>query len=179
MAEEVTSQADASAAPQPPAASPGDPLAAQIAEMQAEFEKRIAGFQTVINKQSEEIRELKTASMSEEEREQLTESESKRYIEELERKAALAEFRASHPDIYPVYDRLLKAETPEEQAIILKELVQPKAPEVPTPQPADIDLNNPAASSEPVAGRMPDGTPISGETAWDILKRMGPAPASR
>lgn len=178
MAEEVTSPAEASAEETPPAASPDDPLAALRAEMTAEFDKRIAGFQTVINKQTEELRELKDASLSDEEREQLVKSESEEYTDKLERELAMAKFVARYPDVAPVYQQLLDAETPDEQAAILKSLAQPKAPEVPATAPADVDPNNPAPTFGTITGRLADGTPISGDTAWEMLRKMGPGAVS-
>jgi len=175
-AESAAPEASASApAPQSPDFEKikAEILAAATAEMDA----RVGGFQTVINRLTEENRQLKTAGLSEDEREQLAQDEKDQRIVELERQVALNEVVQKYPDVAEVYQKLLNAKSEEEQAKILLEMVKPAAPAEPDAEPpSDVDKNNPAQTTGEIIGRLPDGTPLTGDTAWEYLKRLGPTP---
>jgi hypothetical protein len=179
MSDDSTQDGQAEASAPAPAQPPDtEAIKAELrSELTAEFDTRVAGFQTVINQKDEEIRQLKTASLSEEEREQLAESEKDRRIADLEEQVALAKVAKENPQIGEVFQQLAKAESYEEQAAILLKLATPAPPPEPEPAaPSDVDMNNPNPTVGEIAGRMPDGTPITGESAWEALKRLGPTP---
>jgi hypothetical protein len=149
------------------------------AELQAEMDKRVGGFQTVINQQRDELAQLKNATLSEEERDELVQDEKDNRIAELESQIAVAAVAAKYPAIGDVYLKLLNAQSEEEQAQILLNMVQaPAAPPVEPEAPAAVDSNNPAQTVGDIIGRLPDGTPLTGDTAWEMLRKMGPGPAA-
>lgn len=178
-------QAEASA-PAPAAAPDIEKIKADLRqEMAAEMDTRIAGFQTVINRLTEENRGLKTATLSEDEREQLMVQERDEYIAELEAQLKLTQL--SQPSdgfdsrvyslAYQAYTNLLNASTEEEQMSVLLSLVQPAAPTAPdAPEPSDVDKNNPSLSVGQIVAQLPGGGPIDGDQALEALKQLGPTP---
>lgn len=178
MDEPLASQPEGTEASASAPASPTVDLEQVRTELRAEFDARIGGFQTVINKLTEENRQLKTSTLSDEEREQLALKEAEDYIEQLERKVALGELASQYPaEVAKAYQQLLDARDGNEQVQFLASLMQPKAPE-PEAQIADVDRNNPAPTVGQAVARLPDGTPMDGATADEWLKRLGPNPVS-
>lgn len=177
MAEEPVVPAEATPS-QEPSSLDVDKLRADIrAEVEASFEERLKGFQTALNRKDEEIRGLSLASMTDEERENITDQETREYIERLEKEVELAKLANQYPQVYPVYKQLLEAETPEQQAQILASLASPPpAPEPEVEVPA-VDLNNPAPA--PITGSSQrTEAAVDGTAAWDYLKRLGDRPMS-
>jgi hypothetical protein len=156
-----------------------------VAAIDTKMNERIAGiqssFQSQINERDQTIRELKLASLSEDERETVAEQEGEEYVAELERKVQLAELAEKYPDVVPHFKKLLASKTPEEQAEYLNSLLHPQAPEPePEQQVPDVDPNNPAPTASASTGqRLPDGTPLTPEFAEQFLKSLGDTPISR
>jgi len=182
-------ESQAPAAETPPATAPAFDVekikSDLVAALDVKMSERIAGiqssFQTQINERDQTIRELKLASLSEDEREEVAEQEGEEYVAELERQVKLAELAEKYPKIVPHFKKLLASQTPEEQAEYLNSLLYPQAPEPEAEQQVpDVDPNNPAPTSSPLTGyRMPDGTPLTPEFAEQFLKSLGDAPISR
>lgn len=156
-----------------------------VAALDTKMNERIAGiqstYQSQINERDQEIRELKLATLSEDEREEVAEQEGEEYVAALEQQVRLAELAEKYPDVIPHFKKLLMSQTDEEQAEYLNSLLHPQAtqPE-PEQQVPEVDPNNPAPTSSPLTGyRMPDGTPLTPEFAEQFLKSLGDAPISR
>jgi hypothetical protein len=96
----------------------------------------------------EENRVLKTASLSEEEREQQAEEEAASYVEDLERRAVLGEIAQKFPKAAPHFQKLFEFGSAEEQAAYLESLLTPTPPE-PSDAVPPVDPNNPP--TQPVA----------------------------
>lgn len=176
----------------PPAPTPAFDVEAFKSELSESFTKtlneRIAGvqssYQKQLNEKDDELRELRMGSMSDSERAHFEEEEQAEYVEALERRAVLAEIGQKYPSIAEAFNALIRAESPEEQAEILMKLVTPAAPAaapVPTPEPSDevpaVDPNNPAPQGGTATeNRLPDGTPVTEESAEAFLKALGNTP---
>lgn len=166
---------EASASAPAPAAIDIDKIKADLkADWQKDMDGRVGGFQTVINRLTEENAKLKRAQLPDDERTELDNSEQSDRVAELERQLALMQLATQYPDEAKVYQQLLKAETPLEQVEILKALRTPPAAPEAESEVAEVDKNNPAQSVGEIIGRMPDGTPLTGENAIEYLKKLGP-----
>jgi hypothetical protein len=175
-----TPEASAPAAPvveqgAPASQAPFDPVAFK-AELESSFNQRIAGiqsgYQQQLNERDEQIRQLKTASLSEEEREQLAEQEATAYFEELEVRAAMADVIKDYGvDVANDLQKLFGAESMKDQAAFLASLRNPQA--APTQEPAasvpPVDANNPPPASNS-AGSLIDGQPMTDELRKQILQ---------
>lgn len=165
----------ASASAPAPAAIDIDKIKAELkVELQKDMDARVGGFQTVINRLTEENKTLKRQQLPDDERLELDTQDQTDRVAELERKLALMQLAVQFPDEAAVYQALLDADTALEQVQILKALRTPPAtPEVEA-QVAEVDRNNPAQTTGEVIGRMPDGTPLTGDAAIEYLKQFGP-----
>lgn len=173
---------EASASAPAPAAIDIDKIKAEILEAaRKETDSRVGGFQTVINRLQQENEQLRRAQLPEEERMELDSQDNDDRVAELERQLALMKLAQEFPDVAPVYQSLLDAETPEEQVAILvaglRSSTAQATPEAET-QVAEIDKNNPAQTVGQIVGRMPDGTPLTGDAAWDWLRQQGSTPVA-
>lgn len=130
------------------------------AEFEAKFEERIKGFQRVIGSKDErltafekELKQLKTASLTPEELEELSEKEKDNRIAELESKLELQALAKDFPDEMPHFQRLLESDSAEDQLRVLRELREavtasrsndvagdPAADDLEVPE---VDSNNP------------------------------------
>lgn len=160
-----------------PAAS-GMDIEARLAALEAGYEERIKGFQRLLaNRDQEksalerELKELKTADLSEDERVQLTLAELQEEKDRLETELELVKLGSKYQDEMPLYQKLLGAQTAEEQLEFLRSLRSSgAAPAGKAPaESSDLDLNNPRQSA-PAGMILPDGTMMTDELAERILK---------
>lgn len=180
----------AAASPTGPGASASgiEDVRAQLkSELEAQFEERIKGFQRVIGSKDErlgalekELRQLKTASLTPEELEELAGQEKDQRIAELESRLELQSLSSQFPDEMPYFQRLLDAETAEDQLKALREMrsaISGRAPAGDAPKgdpaaddltPAGVDPNNPR--------RPATGLDMSDDLADQILKGWGSRP---
>ena len=175
-------------APSAPASQVFDPeafKASLFSEWESKTNERIAGvqssFQKLLNEKEAEIRELKTATLSEDEREQLAEQEAQQYIEDLEFQVWLAneansKFKHAAPHIQKLFETRGDVAA---FADYLEQALTPAAQPEPEPQVPDVDPNNaprvaPTASGDTFIG--PDGTPYTPELRKQILAAFGDTP---
>lgn len=159
-------------------------------ELQSQFDDRIKGFQRLVSERDQkleayqrELDELKTASLSDEEREQLEDQKKDQLIRELQGKLELNELGKTFGDELPFYERLIGASSAAEQLAVLRELRTPAASsasdDAPADKPAapeipDTDPNRPMRSfftSDSML--LPDGTPMNDAIADRILGSVG------
>lgn len=164
-----------------------DATARLKSELEAQFEERIKGFQRVIGSKDErlsalekELRQLKTASLTPEELEELQVQEKDQRIADLESRLELQGLASQFPDEMPHFQRLLDAETAEDQLKVLRELRsaisgQSTASGSPKGDPAADDLDVPGV--DPNNPRRPvAGLEMSDDLADQILKGWGSRP---
>jgi hypothetical protein len=167
---------EASASAPAPAAFDIDKFKADLkAELQKDMDGRVGGFQTVINRLTEENNQLKRAQLPDDERMELDDQDRQDRIADLERQIALMQLAQQYPEIAPAYQQLLDAETPEDQVAILASLraaSQPASPEA-EDQVAEVDRNNPVQTIGEIVGKLPNGAGLTGDIADEILKRFG------
>ena len=173
-------QEEGTSAPAP--AAPAVDIEARLAAIEAATEERIKGFQRLLAGRDEElkareaeIRELKTSGLSEDEREQLRYREIEEERDRLARELELIQLKEKYGDLLDPYQKLLNAQSAEEQLALLAALRAPAAPPAaptpqaaPAPEPSDIDLNNPRIA-EPEGITLPDGTTMTEDLADRIL----------
>ncbi len=177
-----TTDAPATPAPAETPATPAfDPTAfeAKIASL---IEERVKGFQRMVSEKDSRIteleRELKTASMSEEEREQLTIRERQEADEALRLENALLKLGQQYPNEVAAYQKILERESVEDQIAALHEVLS--AGKTPQPEPeqevSDVDRNRPPAT--PVSAqstqdmiRLPSGEFITREAGLELLRQ--------
>ena len=122
------------------------------------FDERFKGFQKIMAKRDSQIDELarkieeaNRSDMTDEQRTALEDQEKDAQIARLQMQLELRELEREFPSVAPVFDRILKAETPREQLEILNEAFAPRQeqPEQ-TPEPtaqggnSSVDPNAPA-----------------------------------
>lgn len=187
---EAPTEVIAPATETPPAPAPVIDVEAIKSELTSSFDaklnERIAGiqssYQRQLNEKEEEIRTLKLGAMSDSERARFEEDEGKNYVADLEKRVVVGEIARKFPQIADAFEKLLGAESPEKQAEILLALTQPAAPATPAaPEPAEnvpaVDPNNPAPTGGTATeARLPDGTPITEESAIAFLTALGDTP---
>lgn len=168
-------------AAQPPVAAPAVTPAISP-DIEALLNERIAGvqrtFQTQLNERDAIINQLKTATLSEDERAQLEQDDRDSELESLRTQIWLSEKAKEHPKAAEVYQKLLSVEDPEAALLLLGQYLAsqtpaPVAPPEPETLVPDVDPNNP--SRNPTTDQsfvMPDGTVLTDEIADSILKGM-------
>lgn len=149
-------------------------------ELEAMTEDRIKGFQRVIGSKDtridaleKELRQLKTASLSPEELEELEGSEKDRRIQELEAKLELRQLSNQYGEEMPFFERLLEAETAEDQLKVFREYrsafsapaLPPAASEEQEPDIPDVDPNGARSPAS-----LPAGTQMTDELADQLLR---------
>ena len=143
--------------------------------------ERISGIQSVfdkkLNERDEMIRQLKTATLSEEEREQLAEKEATDYVTKLEQEVWLArEASQKFPKAAPLIQQLFEANGDVESFAAKLESVLNPAPATPEPveEVSEVDPNNPPRV--PVVGANdfvgPDGQVYTPELRRQILESL-------
>lgn len=163
-----------------PAPAAFDPTAFEkrIADL---MEERVKGFQRIISERDTKLadleRQLKTASMSEEERAQLVASEEKERLEQLALENQLLRLGQQYPTEVAIVQKMLAGESVEDYVAALHEAMKvTKAPEKePEQDVSDVDRNNPPATPVTAsAGQdmvsLPDGRALTREAALEILK---------
>lgn len=191
MSDPLAGLFDDDASAQAPAVTAADIEKIKL-ELKAEFEERAKGFQRLVSERDNqlaayraELEELKTASLSDEEREQLEDQKKDQLIRELQGKLELTELGKTYGDELPFYERLIGAGTAKEQLEVLRELraanaqaqsQEPATTEVDIP---DTDPNRPMRSfftNDTVL--LPDGTPMNDALADRILGSVSGSMAS-
>lgn len=159
------------------------------AELSATYEERIKGFQRLLADRENreralqaELEEIRSATLSPEERVQLREKQLATRVRELEAQIELERLGASYSDEMPIYRSLLEAKSAEEQLGVLRSIRAAAKPPVSEPpvtegedlDVADIDLNNPVRIAP--AGATVEGQSMNDSLADKILasvQRMG------
>ena len=175
---------DPASAPQAPApATEGFDPARFKAELESSWSQQLAerisgiqsGYQQQLNQRDEEIRKLKNATLTEEERVQLAEQEAEdeaaQYLDDLETRVALAELAAKYPKAAPHIQQLYQTGTLEEQAAYLDSLLNPTpaTPEA-SEQVPPVDANNPPRGADTGALLNIDGKELTQEMRRQILE---------
>lgn len=157
------------------------------AELKAEYDERIKGFQRLLAGRDEtqrvleaQLEEFKTAGLSEEERQNLQEQRLAKENQELRAQLELAQLASEYTDEMPVFQELLSAKTAKEQLELMRRIrtAQAKAPAPATPAQSqepeleipDIDRNNPMRSFGDTIV-LPDGRAMNEQLADQILSR--------
>ena len=161
-------------------AAPFDPAALE-AKLLAQFDQRIAGvqsgYQQQINERDERIRELETASLSEEERDELAEQEAEQYVSQLEMQVALQNLSEQYPKAAPHLRKLIEFGSAEEQAQYLEQLFAPAESESePAENVPPVDANNPSTPVDESTFISPDGQPMTKEMRKRLLESFGDTP---
>lgn len=111
-------------------------------------ESRIKPLQREISQRDETIRQLKTASMSEEQREQQRIEDEQREREAFETERWLFQKSRENAEAASALEKFLSLDDPDEQWAVWSAAFAPKTPVDPAPEPSeqvpDIDPNNPA-----------------------------------
>lgn len=174
-----------------PASTPATPAfdfeafkASLVGELDQKVSERISGIQSVFDKKLNELRDteirpLKTANLSEEEREQLAEKEAAEYVETLERQVWLAnEASKKYPKAVPLIQKLFEAKG--DLPTFAESLESLLSPAPATPEPADevpeVDPNNPPRVNPAGTFVLPDGQVMTKELADQILNSFGNTP---
>jgi hypothetical protein len=170
---------DASA-PAPVAASPE--IVALEARLNAEADKRIAGFQrlvaqrdTTIKTLTSQLDDLNAASLSPDERNQAAQKRLAEENAQLRSQIELAELEGEYGPAMVTYRQLLAAGSAKDQLELIKALSAPTpaaptvAPEVAVPE---VDLNNPQRQPEQGV-RLEDGSLLTESMADRILGSVG------
>ena len=165
------------------ASAPAAP-APEIEKIREEFESRFKGLQRVIaekdevlNKAQAELKELKTAGLSEDERAQLHQKELSEQLDKLARENELLKLSRDYPDEMPVFEKLLQADSTKTQLETIREIraaiAQAQAPaKQETTEVPDVNPTNPPRRD--FGGvTMPDGTTLTDDIADRILKTFG------
>lgn len=159
-----TAPAATEAAPAAPA-QPVTPAPVDVESMVAEKlrtweTERITPLQRLISERDEEIKRLKTASMSEEDRAQLAITEQEQERQRLETENWLLRKANENPKAAELIEKFIGLEDPDEQFALVAQALAAATPATPAPaepdessQVPDIDPNSPAPRVNP-------GTPI-------------------
>lgn len=177
-------------APEAPAATTPAPADVEqiVSQRLAEWEeKRIKPLQKLVSERDQVIQQLKTATMSEEEREQQRIEDEQRRIADLETENWLLKQAQRNPTAVELFQKVLSADDPEAQFALFEEIanrLNTATTPTPTPEPElsetvpDIDRNNPAPAPSDYA-TLPDGTPINRKLAEDFFAKLGSWPIPR
>lgn len=122
------------------------------------FDKRLRGFQGLMDQREEafrrELEQLKTASLSPEEQEQLQSSKAEQELAAARRELELLRMRRDYPEEVDLLDDFFKKQSLQDQLILLSEFRKAKAEAEaqgePTTenQPTPVDKNNPARKNQ-------------------------------
>lgn len=167
-------------APEAPATPAFDPKAFET-QITSLIEDRVKGFQRMVSDKDQTIadlqRQLKTASMSEEEREQLVAQERSDREEQLALENELLKLGQQYPTEVGIVQKMLAGQSVTDYVAALHEALKPATP--PTPEPeqevSDVDRNNPPATpltsgSTADMITLPDGRVITREQGIELLK---------
>jgi|LakMenE18May11ns_1017448.scaffolds.fasta_scaffold9871688_2 hypothetical protein len=156
----------------------------EIEKVREEFESRFKGLQRVIAEKDEvlskaqaELKELKTAGLSEDERAQLHQKDLSEQLDKLSRENELLKLSREYPDEMPVFEKLLQADSTKTQLETIREIraaiakAQTPAKQEETEVPDVNPINPPRRDFGGVV--MPDGTTLTEDIADRILKTFG------
>lgn len=159
--------------------------APEIEKIREEFESRFKGLQRVIaekddllSKTQTELKELKTAGLSEDERAQLHQKETAAQLERLARENELLKLSRDYPDEMPVFEKLLQADSTKTQLETIREIraaiAKAQAPDEKKENTEVPDVNPTNPPRRDFGGVvMPDGTTLTDDIADRILKTFG------
>lgn len=159
--------------------------APEIEKIREEFESRFKGLQRVIaekddllSKTQTELKELKTAGLSEDERAQLHQKETAAQLEKLARENELLKLSRDYPDEMPVFEKLLQADSTKTQLETIREIraaiAKAQAPDEKKESTEVPDVNPTNPPRRDFGGVvMPDGTTLTDDIADRILKTFG------
>lgn len=155
MSEPQNEGADQS--PEPTNEAPSVDLSPIQTALMQEFDKRFAGFQSILDKRTSEFQrelaELKTADMSPEEREQFAASEAQREVDALKRENELLKMRREFAEEVDLLETFFEKGSLREQLELLSQFRKAQA-EVEAPgveveeQPTPVDKNSPPRRSQ-------------------------------
>lgn len=182
---DTTDTAPATEAPtteqEAPATAAFDPkeLESRFTQM---LDKRVGDFQRMISERETQIadlqRQLKTASMSEEEREQLTAQERDEEVERIRMENELLKLGQQYPDEVKIVQRMLEGQSVSDYVTALRESLAAAKPQQPEPEQevSDVDKNNPPstpASSQDTRDMisLPDGRMVTREQGVEMLRQ--------
>lgn len=192
MEDQLAGQPEGGASASAPAA-PGIDIEAIKAQMRAEMDERVRGLQRVVGSKDDlisalrsENSQLKTAGLSEEEREQLEIEQVREENRQLQSRLALEELAAEYGTEVPFFRRLLASDNAEDQLKVMREYAQSRQPKAPDPKgsdPAaddldvpDVDLNKGPRRTSSAQGTaaqyLPDGTLMTEELADRLLSSV-------
>lgn len=186
MVDTLASQDAAQTPAETPVIEPAVDIEAVTAQVRqalaAENEERVKGFQRALADKDKEIRNLKTATLSDDERSALAVQEAERERDEARREASLLKLRAQYaPEVVTAFEALTSLNTPEEQVAFIANLRAPSTPAAPAPEPdADLDVRDatparPAATSQTIQGTPASdgsGRVWNGETGEAYLRKI-------
>ena len=174
--------ADATTEDQPAEAAPSQITAEQISQIVSDsLDARISGLQSSMDKNIAAVRkEFQRSTMTEDELENAREAELEQELAQARRERDALRAAQQYPEVYPIYESLVNAQTPEEQlqAIdkALKSAAAPAAQPTEAPaQPADeptppVDSNAPAPTQ--VGGMVASAGEMNSEKANRILDAL-------
>jgi hypothetical protein len=166
---------------QPAEAAPSPLSAEQISQLVADaLDSRIGGLQSSMDKNIAAVRkEFKQASMSEDELEDAREQELQDQVQQVTRERDALRAAQKYPEVFPIYEALLNAQTPEDQLQAIDKALKSAAGSQPTPetpaQPAEeptpaVDANAPAPTQ--VGGVAASSGQMTSEKASRILDAL-------
>lgn len=179
------------AAPATTAPVDAEALRAELrAELETQLNKRVSGLQSTyqeqINAREAEIRRLKTATMSEDEREQARIEEEQAEIQSLQTENWLLKQSSKYPEAVSAFQRILDAGDNETQLAVLVELLSARQPTTPAPATPeadslvpDIDPNNPVRVVPPGTAIGSQGQVLDKAFRHNYLKNLSEWPGSR
>jgi hypothetical protein len=146
------------------------------ADLAAEMDTRIKGFQRLVSKKDEEILNLRAglSDLSEEERDEQLVSSAQR-IADLESQLLTQKYGQERPDDYRVLQRLLAADSDEQMLDLIREIRAAGQPE-PADLVADVDANRPFDMDRQSGGGLPGKGGMTDELSMDLLRRFSPGP---
>lgn len=140
-------------------------LTAAQAAWESKVNERVTGFQQLVSQKDAEIQKLKTASLSDDERDQLRIESQEQSKQDFETEKWLFQKAKENAAAAELLEKWLSTDDPDELFKFATELSSrqaPPAPETPvTPEPSeqvpDIDRNNPSGR------QVPPGTPVTAD----------------
>lgn len=173
--------AEAQTQDQPAEAAPSELTAEQISQLVASaLDSRIGGLQSSMDKNIAAVRkEFARSQMSEDELENAREAELEEELKQARRERDALRAAQQYPEVFPIYEAMLNAQTPEEQLQAIDKALKSAAGSQPTPetpaQPAEeptppIDANAPAPTE--VGGLAANAGQMTGEKANRILDAL-------
>lgn len=156
--------------------TPDVDLSAIKTAMEAEFDKRFQGLQSLLDRRTSDfqrsLEDLKTAELTPEEQEQVREREQAKKVAALERENQLLKMRKNFPEEVDLLEQFFSADSLESQLDLLSKFRKAQAEAEAqgaeaAGQPTPVDKNNPSRKQELSLADMAER--MSGELADKIL----------